>query len=371
MTFVYFGHELVSYVCPRPVRLTIDDARVDSYPNHHGRAWRDADPSTTIINTHHLMETLNHSLALPPAPPFTLIPSVELNDRDLAIIYKVAVYRYLSSTQLKRLFWAHAEHQTAAKRLTQLMRAGFLRHCFIDSKAMDERHNSRLAVFDWPGPCQTRLKQHCIDRRAEDRWEPYVAVIKSHAHDKTVSSGFLRHEIAISEFFLCLEEAAIREGWRLWWMRTSSPRTKGVSCWVKLDPDDPDSDAVHFSADSVYALADLQQQFRLGTLEYETRDKKKSKQAYRRGLRGHQAVAEQNIFAAVLSQFIEAYQVPLHTDPRSIGMHSLTLASDAGLRDDLFFSIRVAALFGCAVLVCEPHGCDTNDHSVADLAAGG
>jgi len=265
----------------------------------------------------------------------------------LAIIYKVAVYKYLSSTQLKRLFWEHAEHQTAAKRLTQLVRAGFLRRRFIHSKATDEGHNSRLAVFDWPGPCQTKLKQHCIDRRVEDRWQSYAVVIKSHAHDKTVSSGFLRHEIAISEFFLCLEEAATREGWRLWWMRTSSPLTKGVSCWVTLDPDAPNSDAVHFSPDSVYALADPQQQFRLGTLEYETRDKQKSRQAYRRRLRGHQAVAEQNIFAEILAQFIAAYHVPLHTDPTRVGMHVLSVARDVSPRDDLF--LACASLYSPAV----------------------
>jgi protein involved in plasmid replication-relaxation len=293
------------------------------------------------------LETLNLSLALPPAPLFTPTPTVELNDRDLAIISKVGEYKYLSSTQLKRLFWAHAEHQTAAKRLTQLVRAGFLRRRFIDSKATDEAHNSRLAVYDWPGPCQTRLKQHCLERRAEGRWQAYAAVIKSHAHEKTVSSGFLRHEIALSEFFLCLEQAVAREGWTLWWARTSSPRTKGVSCWVKLDPDDPDSEAVHFSPDALWGLADRQQQYRFGTLEFENRDKKKGKQAYRRRLRGHQAVAEQNIFAGVLSQFIEDYHVPLRTDPRSVGMHSLTLASDAGLRDDLF--LACASLHSSAV----------------------
>ena len=66
------------------------------------------------------METLNLSLALPPALPSHPMTTVEFNDRDLAVMHKVLVYKYLSSAQLKRLFWPHAEHQTAAKRLTQL-----------------------------------------------------------------------------------------------------------------------------------------------------------------------------------------------------------------------------------------------------------
>jgi hypothetical protein len=69
------------------------------------------------------METLNLSLALPPALPSHPMTTVEFNDCDLAVMYvmyKVLVYKYLSSAQLKRLFWPHAEHQAAAKRLTQL-----------------------------------------------------------------------------------------------------------------------------------------------------------------------------------------------------------------------------------------------------------
>jgi hypothetical protein len=256
----------------------------------------------------------------------------------LAVIYKVAVFKYLSSTQIRRLFWPHAEHQTAAKRLNQLVQAGYLRRRFIDNRATDEAHNSRLAVFDWPGPCQTKLKQYFIQQRAEDRWQAHAAVMKSHAHDKTVSSGHLRHEIRVSEFFLCLEEAVERDGWKLWWTRTSSPTTKGVSCWVKLDPSDPDSDEVHFSPDSLFALANPQQQFRFGVLEIENRDKKKSKYAYRRRLRGHQAVVEQNIFAGILAEFIAAHQIPLRTDPSQVGIHSLTVGSDEPLRDDLFLA---------------------------------
>jgi Replication-relaxation len=289
------------------------------------------------------METLPLTFALPPSPAALPTPSVELNDRDLAVIYKIAVFKYLSSTQIRRLFWPHAEHQTAAKRLNQLVQAGLLRRRFIDNRATDEAHNSRLAVFDWPGPCQTKLKQSFIARRAEHRWQAYAAVIKSHAHDKTVSSGHLRHEVAVSEFFLYLEEAVERDGWQLWWRRTSSPTTKGVSCWVKLDPGDPDSDEVHFSPDSIWGLANPQQQYLFGTFELESRDKKKSKQAYRRRLQGHQAVAEQNIFAGILAEFIAAHQIPLRTDPADIGMHSLTVASDQGLRDDLFVACATVA----------------------------
>jgi hypothetical protein len=284
------------------------------------------------------MDTSTLTLELPPAPASPLTPTIELNDRDLALVYQVAVYKYLLSTQIKRQYWPFAAHQTAAKRLSQLVRAGFLRRRFIDSRATDEAHSSRLAVYDWPGPCQTRLKQHFIAQRDAERWQSYAAVIKAHAHERMVSSGFLRHETAISEFFLCLEEAAARQGWRLWWMRTSSPRTKGVSAWVKLDTDDLDSEAVHFSPDALFVLADPAQQFRAGTFEYESRDKRKAKRAYRRRLRGHQAVAEQNIFADILSQFIATAQIPLHTDPSRVGMHVLTVAGDSSLRDDLFLA---------------------------------
>jgi hypothetical protein len=56
-------------------------------------------------------------------------------------------------------------------------------------------------------------------------------------------------------------------------------------------------------------------------------------------------VAEQNIFAEILSQFIAACQVPLRSHPTHVGMRSLTLASDEG--DDLF--LTCASLHSSAV----------------------
>lgn len=283
------------------------------------------------------MNTLNLLLDIPQAPLSPPLAAVELHARDLAIIHKVAVYKYLTSLQLKRLFWPHAEHQTAAKRLTQLVDAGFLARRFMDSKATDEVQSTRVAVYYWPQPCQTRLQAFFIAQRDEDGWGRYAVVIKAHAHVKETSSLFLRHETAISHHFLCLEEAVARAGWRMWWMRTS-PRSKAVSRWVPLDPHDPESDRVHFSPDALYALADPEWRFRVGTLEYETRDKRKSPRSYRRRVEGHRAVAEQNMFAEVLAHFIEVQNIPLRTDPARIGMHVLTLTSDAPLRDELFLA---------------------------------
>jgi hypothetical protein len=85
----------------------------------------------------------------------------------------------------------------------------------------------------------------------------------------------------------------------------------------------------------------------LGLLEIENREKKKSKQAYRHRLLGHQAVVEQNIFARILAEFIAVHEIPLRTDPSDIGMHSVTVALDQELRDDLF--VACASLSSPAV----------------------
>jgi hypothetical protein len=207
----------------------------------------------------------------------------------------------------------------------------------MESKATDEAQSTRVAVYFWPQPCQTRLRDFFIAQRDEDGWSKYAAVIKAHAHVKETSSLFLRHEVAISQHFLCLEEAVARVGWTLWWLRTS-PRSKAVSRWIQLDPHDPTSERVHFSPDALFALADREWRFRVGTFEYESRDKRQSARAYRRRLEGHKAVAEQNLFAEVLAHFIEVQNIPLRTDPARIGMYAVTLASDVTLRDDLFLA---------------------------------
>jgi hypothetical protein len=51
----------------------------------------------------------------------------------------------------------------------------------------------------------------------------------------------MRREVAISEIFLNLEAAVAHAGWSMpFWLRTS-PKARGVSRWVQLDPDDPDA----------------------------------------------------------------------------------------------------------------------------------
>jgi hypothetical protein len=148
----------------------------------------------------------------------------------------------------------------------------------------------------------------------------------------------LRHEVAISEIFLNLEAAVARQGWSLpYWLRTS-PKARGVSRWVPLDPDDPDGLMVHFAPDALYCLADPERRLRFGTLEYETKDKKSPPQAYRRKLEGHIAFAEQQLFAELLELLVAAHSLPLLADPRTVAMYALSVASDEQLRDNLFLA---------------------------------
>jgi hypothetical protein len=162
----------------------------------------------------------------------------------------------------------------------------------------------------------------------------------------------MRHEVAISEIFLNLEAAVARQGWSLpFWLRTS-PKARGVSRWVQLDPDDPDGPMVHFAPDVLYCLVDSQQRLRFGTLEYETKDKKIPPLAYRRKLEGHIAFAEQQLFAELLERLVAAYHIPLQADPRTVGMYALTVTSDPELCDELYLacaslpSLDVELLFG-------------------------
>ena len=89
--------------------------------------------------------------------------SIQLSQRDLAMIRDIARYKFLSSFQLERLYFAeikhrrydpadpsteaqraNARHRTAANRLTLLARYGLLSRVFAYPKASVSDHGVQL-----------------------------------------------------------------------------------------------------------------------------------------------------------------------------------------------------------------------------------
>jgi hypothetical protein len=170
----------------------------------------------------------------------SLSPTLRLTTRDLDIIASVAVYKFLSTDQIERWYFssikhrtlAHSDpatqvqsrHRTAANRLAALTRRGFLSRVFCYPKADTNPHTGRpMAVYYLTRANLAAVRAHLAARCRTSLFDA-LEDLAFEVRDKTFSPYYLVHELALSEFFLCLEEATHKmpDGGRVvFWERTS------------------------------------------------------------------------------------------------------------------------------------------------------
>jgi len=267
----------------------------------------------------------------------------QLTSRDLQLIGKVAVYKFLTTFQIQRLYFPDGNYRIATNRLTTLTKGGFLSRIFSYPKGKGEQRGHPTAVYYWAPSNQKCLKAYLEERGQASLWEEYENLAKTYNKNKEFSQLFLVHELGISEFFLCLEKACQAKGLELAFWERTSPFSKdlGERLVTDLLIETPQGKAtekttVHFNPDAFFCLKGEDEK---GTyhnfffLEYDNNTA--SAEKYRRKLAGYLAYYQHNRFPNLLARYTRKYLLPISNIEKA-GFRVLTITPDEHRRNTLF-----------------------------------
>ena len=151
----------------------------------------------------------------------TLVPCA-VQPRDVAIIYDVARYKFITGPQLRELWWPNASVQAADRRLLKLFRAGY-----IDRFRPVSRPGT--GSFPWTyrlGENGHRLLQHAdlipLNRRHRDRL--------------IFDFGHVLHELQLNAWVLAYRRS-LGEGFLGWEGETTIEPPPGLRAGERLDDD--------------------------------------------------------------------------------------------------------------------------------------
>jgi protein involved in plasmid replication-relaxation len=270
--------------------------------------------------------------------------NIRLSPRDLAIIHDVARFKFLSSFQIHRVHFPQARHSTAADRLTRLTKAAMLSRVFTYPKATGHP----TAVYYWTSRNQQQLRAYFGTRALASHWQPFALLATTNHHEKAYSRLYLARELAISEYFLCLEADTSRHRYELvFWERTSpfsaellaasGMTKKTLTTTVTQDtPHGPvtEPEDVPFNPEAFYVLKSPKQQYLF--CFHEDDNSITPPQRFRRKLMGYEAYAQQGRFAQALNYYLKKYQLPSTIDPRTTYFRVTITTPDETRRNTLF-----------------------------------
>jgi hypothetical protein len=168
--------------------------------------------------------------------------SIQLSQRDLAILRDIARYKFLTTFQIERLYFteikhrrydpddpstavqrANARHRTTANRLNQLASHGLLSRVFAYPKASDNPKIGHPTAVYYLSPQNLKNLQSFLAAKSNaSAYEEYQDIATTANHEDEFSHQYLEHELGISDIFMSVEASAIRSGWTtLFWERTS------------------------------------------------------------------------------------------------------------------------------------------------------
>jgi hypothetical protein len=275
---------------------------------------------------------------------------IRLSRRDLAIIRDVARFKFLSSFQVHRAHFPHARHSTAADRLTRLTKAAMLSRVFTSPKATGHP----TAVYYWTSHNQQQLRAYFGTRALASHWQPFALLATTNHPERANSQLYLARELAITEYFLCLEADASRHGYELvFWERTSpfsaellaaSGMTKKTltTTVIQETPRGPVAEAedVPFNPEALYVLRSPIQQYLF--CFHENDNSITPPQRFRRKLMGYEVYAQQGRVAQALDYYMKKYQLPSTIDPRTTYFRVTITTPDETRRNALFLdSLRL------------------------------
>jgi hypothetical protein len=153
-----------------------------------------------------------------------------LSDRDLKIIRAIGRFKYLSSQQVWKEFYATSTPENATQRLTSLHKHGFLSRDFAYPKAVSNPGHRPTAIYFFTAKNRENLRAYLTTHGKADLYEDFAALpITDKDNGTSYSNAHLVHEISIAEFFMPLQKAvAAHPAWELLMWEITSPRSADI-----------------------------------------------------------------------------------------------------------------------------------------------
>jgi hypothetical protein len=268
---------------------------------------------------------------------------LHLTPRDLKILFTVGKYKLLTSHQLCRLHFPTGNHETATNRLTALARANYLSRVFSYPTATTTSRGHPTAVFYWTPQNQQTLKTYLEANGQASDWEDFAPLLATNNKSNEYSHLYLKHETAISDFFLTLEDACARPEARasiVFWERTSPlsndiGATLQVEITRKTNRGKPTTEKRirPVNPDAFFCLQNPNRSYSFFFLEYDNNTS--TTERFRQKLFAYLAYRNQKKFPPLLERYKQKYQLPLTTTDKA-GFRVLILTPDEKRRNTLY-----------------------------------
>jgi hypothetical protein len=268
--------------------------------------------------------------------------NVQLTPRDLALIYDVARFKFLTSHQLHRLHFAGTSPENAFNRLRSLAQGGVLSIAYLNPKARGLNQNRPTAVFYCALPNQHRLRERLEASGHAAEWARFQAVLSSYNKSEAFAHQTLAHETAISEFFVALERDTGAGGHELLFWERTSPFSKELSENLEGTLETTAQGKVtqktlklHFNPDAFFSLRAPDGTPAFYFLEYDNNTSGTPR--FLKKLLGYALYNSRKLFPPVVERYMVKYQFT-HPDPARAGFRVLTLTPSPARRDALFLT---------------------------------
>src|SRR5215510_6066044 len=286
--------------------------------------------------------------------------SIQLSQRDLAMIRDIARYKFLSSFQLERLYFteikhrrydpadpsteaqrANSRHRTAENRLNHLKQNGLLSKVFAYPKASDNPKIGHPTAVYYLSPQNLKNLQTTLAAKSNaSAYEEYQDLATTANHDEEFSHQYLEHELGISDIFMSVEASAIRNGWQiLFWERTS-PFSRDIREEFIIETTKTNANGntrimrekLFFNPDGVLGLQDPDGYKYFFTVEYD--NDSCTIPEYNKKLRGCIEYRTRKLFPQLTTHYANKYGFKV-ANP-NVGWRVLNITPDAQRRNALF-----------------------------------
>jgi len=281
---------------------------------------------------------------------------LHLNERDRDVIYTTAVYKFLTTTQIQQMHFPNWTLQNTARRLRALTSTEttprFLTRVEVYPRATTSTGGRKSHVYFVTKKNLATLKTYLYDSGKAGLYdEDFDNDPRINATEReSYAPQTLWHELAISQFFMNLEEAAEQHGYDIpFWERTS-PINIDISetIHVTVEVIAPNGkkrtrkEKRYFNPDAVFALTDPNGKPTFYILEYDNNTTSITK--FKHKLEGLKAYDAQHKYPDLIGAYAHKYNIAIE-NPDKIGVRVLTVAAneenDHRRRDRLFYDTLV------------------------------
>jgi hypothetical protein len=292
------------------------------------------------------------------SPKITTInaPFMKLTEHNLEILTTILKYRLMSTEQVYRAAYAQRTDQdgrpipatvrAVANTLKRLHLNGFVGRDWADPKRHTRETPARpSAIWFLEKKHFEKLCENLAENSRADLCEDLAAFAHVIRDGSALAANTLRHELAITEFYMALDQAAPTAGRHIpLWLRTS-PRHPDISRTVTATKTDKKTQresklTLPLNPDGFHVVHRPDKGCAFFLLEMDMNTETNAEKITRKFL-AYYAYYEQNTFGQeIAAPFAQKYRLPI-TRPEAAPFRVLFVAPNTRRRNDLLLKSRV------------------------------